>query len=268
MNNTEQNSYRVFTIASGKITAGAAIETIRLKGAGIDLPVVMVGEEGRGRERGVVPVGNPPMVSCPERDKDVWTSSEKCEKSGVVLGEKKDSGYTRNHPDQGQVRGRLMFAEVGETNAGKPKFFTKSDATNDDFVIVVFDTKIGFRGSNAHTGDRSGWKCSKYGCDAAGEGAFNAPSSCPKCGANGYDGPKLIFAPFPGKIIVRGHIAQGDAGRAGGGEQLITLVPKDVVFRTAYSGRLYGAPGSHYYKWDGSKFLAATWDERISADLF
>ncbi|RMD64073.1 hypothetical protein D6833_04860 [Candidatus Parcubacteria bacterium] len=264
MNN---KAYRVFTIESGSVSEGAAISTLHLKGAGIDIPAVIIGEEGRGRERGVVPVGNPPMVPCPERNKDVWTSSDKCEKCGTVLGEKKEGSYTRNHPDQGQVQGRLMFAEVGQTKAGKPKFFSKEKATTDDHIIVVLRTKIGFRGGNSHTGDRAGWKCSKYGCDASGEGAV--PEACPKCGATGsWDGPKLLFAEFPGKIITRGRIAQGAAGRAGGGEQVIALMPKDVVFRTSYSGRLYGAPSSHYYVWDGSKLLAATWDERAAADLF
>lgn len=261
-------SYSVFTIASGSVTAGAVIETLHLKGAGIDIPTIMIGEEGRGRERGVVPVGNPPMVPCSECNKDVWTSSDKCEKCGTVLGEKKEGGYTRHHPDAGMVRGRLMFVEVGETRAGKPKFFSKEKATTEDKIVVVFRTKIGYRGGSSHTGDRAGWKCSKYGCDASCDGAA-MPEACPKCGATGsLDGPKLNFAAFPGEIIAKGYIAEGDAGRMGGGEQFIAFVSKGVVFRTAYSGRLYGAPGSHYYKWDGSKLLAATWDERASADLF
>ena len=266
--NINGNSYKVFTIASGNFSSGAVIETLHLKGAGINIPVIMIGEEGCGRERGVVPVGNPPMVFCSERNKDVWTSSDKCEKCGTALGEKKEGSCTRNHPDAGMEQGRLMFAEVGQTKAGKPKFFSNDRVSSDEFIIVVFDTMIGFRGGNSHTGDRAGWECSKYGCDASGEGATNAPETCPKCGATEIYGPKLNFAKFPGEIIAAGHIAQGAAGRAGGGEQIIALVPKNVVFRTSYSGRLYGAPGSHYYKWDGSKLLAATWDERAVADLF
>ncbi len=265
----DMDAYRVFTVASGQVAAGAVVETLHLKGAGIDIPAIMVGEDGRGRERGVVPVGNPPMVSCLERNKDVLTSADKCEKCGVALGEKKEGGYTRNHPDTGMVQGRLMFAEVGQTKAGKPKFFSMQAATTEDAVLVVCRTKIGFRGGNSHTGDRAGWKCSKYGCDASGEGATNAPETCPKCGATGsWDGPKFNFAKFPGEVVARGYIAQGDAGRMGGGEQFIALMPKGVVFRTEYSGRLYGAPSSHYYKWDGTKLLAATWDERANADLF
>jgi hypothetical protein len=54
----------------------------------------------------------------------------------------------------------------------------------------------------------------------------------------------------------------------GSGEQIVALMSKNVVFRTGYSGRLYGAPSAHYYMWDGEKLLVATWDERVAADLF
>ncbi len=263
-------SYAVFTVKNGEITAGAVIETLHLKGAGVDIPAVIVGEEGRGRQRGVVPVGNPPMVPCPERNRDVWTSSSKCSKCGVaLLGGEGDSYISRNHPDQGEVKGRLMFAEVGKTKAGKPKFLSKEKATTDERIIVVFNTRIGFRGGNRHSGDYAGWRCSRSGCDVSSyDEDADVPETCPKCGATGWDGPSLSFAKFPGEIIATGYIAQGEAGRAGWGEQIIALVPRGAVFRTAYTGRLYGAPGSHYYMWDGSKLLAATWDERVVADLF
>jgi hypothetical protein len=233
MNSNNVKSYRVFTIASGQVTEGAVIDTLHLKGAGIDIPAIIIGEEGRGRERGILPV-------------------------------QLTDGQYKEWQEKRCVQ--IQFAEVGTTKAGKPKLFAKNSASTDEKIICVFRTKIGFRGGNSHTGDRAGWKCSKYGCDASGEG--NAPETCPKCGANGWDGPKIVFKDFPGQIIVKGYIAQGAAGRMGGGEQIIALIPKNVVFRTSYSGRLYGAPGSHYYKWDGSKLLAATWDERAATDLF
>jgi hypothetical protein len=261
-------TYRIFTVSSGKVSEGAEIGKVHLKGAGIDIDAIIIGEEGRGRERGVLPVGNPPQVPCSERGKDLWTSADKCERCGVALGEKKEGSYTRNHPNSGMVTGKLLFAEVGTTKAGKPKFNSRNAADTEEKVIVVFRTTIGFRGGNDHTGDRAGWKCGKYGCDAHGDEPI-APETCPKCSATGsWDGPKHLFAKFPGEIIATGHIAQGDAGRAGGGAQIIALMPKDVVFRTSYSGRLYGAPSAHYYKWDGKRLISATWDERASADLF
>ena len=97
------------------------------------------------------------------------------------------------------------------------------------------------------------------------DGPVDVPEYCPRCGTFG---PNLFFGDFPGKIIASGHVAQGAAGRAGGGEQLIAVMPKDIVFRTGYSGRLYGGPAAHYYKWDGERLLAATWEERAASDLF
>ena len=45
-------------------------------------------------------------------------------------------------------------------------------------------------------------------------------------------------------------------------------MPK-CVFRTTYSGRLYGAPSAHYYSWDGQQLLGGlTWDERCASDIF
>jgi phosphoribosyl-ATP pyrophosphohydrolase len=53
----------------------------------------------------------------------------------------------------------------------------------------------------------------------------------------------------------------------GSGEQIIAIVPKNVVFRTGYSGRLYGAPAGHYYIFDGKQLLAVTWGERMATDI-
>jgi hypothetical protein len=261
------DSYRVFTIESGTITAGAMIDTLHLKGAGMSIPAVVVGEEGRGRARGIVPVSDPPIVPCPDRGRDV-ANADKCDKCGVALGPKQEGRYVCTHPDEGQVQGRLMYALVGETKAGKPKFISQNEATSDDFVVVVFNTQIGFRGGNNHTGDLRGWKCPKAGCDASGDAA-PTPKACPQCGATGsWSGPKPQYAAFPGRVIARGYIAQGEAGGMGGGEQLVAIMPKGVVFRTSYWGRLYGAPDAHYYKWDGEQLLAATREERDAADLF
>ncbi len=221
--------YRVYTVASGAVTAGAAIEYLRLKSAGIDIPVVAVGEEGRGRARGVIPID------------------------------------TTGKPE------RLEFADLGKTSARTPKFIARKAASNDDSIIVVFKTKIGFRGGNDHTGDRAGWACEKCGageggwvCEKYGAGEGAKPDICPKCGTE----TESLFSPFPGEIIARGRIAEGAAGRMGGGEQIVALIPREAVFRTAYSGRLYGEPSSHYYRWNGRRLIAATWNERVNAELF
>jgi len=262
------SSYSVYTVNSGTVTAGAVIEPLRLKGAGIEIPAVIVGEEGRGRELGVVPVANPPRVPCPRRGQDVWGPSGRCDECSTPLGEPREGSSTRSHPDAGMAFGRLMAAELGQTKAGRPKFLSRDLPTSADCIIAVFVTRTGFRGSNAHTGDRAGWKCGNYACLTTGRDAV-VPVACTRCGATGsWDGPRQTFEKFPGEIIARGRIAQGAAGRMSSGEQIIALMPRGAVFRTAYSGRLYGAPSSHYYKWDGKQVLAATWEERAAADLF
>jgi hypothetical protein len=268
MNHNNQ-SYKIFTVESGSVSEGAKIANLHLKGANIDIAAILVGEEGRGRRQEAMPVDRPPMVPCPERNKDTYESGEKCSKCGAQLGAptKGQWSETRKHPDSGLVVGNLMFADIGQTKAGKPKFFSKDSATTDEKIVVVFRTKMGFRGGNNHTGDRAGWKCSKYGCDATGEEPI-APEICPKCGSTGYDGPKHFFAEFPGQKLVCGVIAEGDAGRMGSGEQLIAVMPKGVVFRTTYSGRLYGSPAAHYYMWNGEKLIAVTWEERSASDVF
>ncbi len=267
------NAYKIFTIESGSVSVGATIEKLHLKGASIDIPAILIGEEGRGRERGVLPVGNPPMVPCPERfDQYIGGPRSEAAFQGNDPGPKPEKipvcsscgesyspwelysfnegkgGWKSSHPaEKGLVVEKLLFAEVGETKAGKPKLFAKSVAESDEKAIVVFRTQIGFRGGNSHTGDRNG----KEEYEEWGEKKT-----------------RIIYAEFPGEIIVKGYIAEGIAGRMGGGAQLVALMPKDVIFRTGYSGRLYGEPAAHYYVYNGEKIFSATWKERTAADLF
>ncbi len=53
-------SYRVFTISDGSVLDGAVINSLTLKGkvVGTEIPAIIIGEEGRGRSRGVVTVQN------------------------------------------------------------------------------------------------------------------------------------------------------------------------------------------------------------------
>lgn len=191
--------YRIFTIEAGHVTPGALVETLALKGTDIEVPAVMVGEVGRGRKCGVLPV------------------------TGAAAGD------------------ILPAARIGQTRSGNPKLIAAPfEDADDSAVIAVLRTPIGFRGGNVHTGDR------------APEWTKENPA----------------FLPFPGKILAEGVIAQGDAGAMGSSQQFVAVIPKGVVFRTAYSGRLYGKPLSRYYLWDGSRMLAATWEERAATDLF
>lgn len=195
---------KIFTIENGKVVEGVRVDSFTLKGAGVTIPAVLVGEEGRGRRLGVLPVQLLPACYAE------W------EKEGYVY---------------------IHSAQVGATKAGKPKLFQAEDTDTIDRCICVFRTKIGFRGGNSHTGDRLS--------DLSDE-----------------------FHPFPGEVLCEGIIAQGAAGRMGSGKQLVAVIPAGIVFRTGYSGRLYGAPSSHYYVYRDGQILSATWKEREISDIF
>lgn len=79
-----------------------------------------MGEEGRGRHLGVLPVELLP---------DSYKSWEE------------------------DLRVEIQYAEVGQTKSGKPKLFQTDQHGSLDRIICVFRTQIGFRGSNEHTGD-------------------------------------------------------------------------------------------------------------------
>ena len=216
---------QVFTVQNGQVERGAALHIHTLSN-GMTIPVVAVGEEGRGRKQAMIPVANAPLADA-------------------------------------EAPGRLLYADLGTTKSGGAKLIARQEpGTADTEAILVFRTGIGFRGSNAHTGDRAGWVCQKFAtCRKEGTGA--PPAACPKCGGTGFD---LTFAPFPGRVLATGVIAQGNAGNMGSGEQIIAVMPRGVVFRTAYSGRLYGEPADHYYIFDGQQVLAVTWGERMATD--
>lgn len=201
------NAFRIFTIESGSVRDGVVVEKLTLKGAQTDIPAILIGEEGRGRQRGVLP---------------------------VTL----TNGQYKEWQEKGRVT--ILFAEVGTSQSGKPKLFARESGSDEKF-IGVFRTKMGFRGGNSHTGDRTGTE---------------------EYDEWGTTKTRNTFAPFPGETIVEGRIAQGDAGGMGSGQQLVATLPKGVWFRTSYSGRLYGSPSAHYYRWDGTKLVAMTWDDR------
>ncbi len=241
-----------FTIENGKVSEGAKVDSFTLKGAGVSIPAIIIGEEGRGRKLGVLPVQLLPDT----------------------YAEWKEKGYTHIHS-----------ATVGTTKSGKPKLSQTEEADTTEKCICVFRTKIGFRGGNSHTGDRKGeywvrdWFISlpesvpeKERYTREEVAAIVAAITPPKeKGIWRWDAGferKLEFNPFPGEILCEGIIAQGQAGRMGSGEQLVAVMPRGVVFRTGYSGRLYGAPPAHYYIWDGGNLLSATWQERNLVDLF
>jgi len=221
-------SYSIYTVTKNNVTLGTRVQALVLKSAGISIPAVIVGEEGRGRVRGVLPVNSVSPLD--------------------------DGSYPS-----------IVAASIATTQAGKPKLVARDIVSTREKVIIVFRTSIGFRGGNSHTGDYTGWTC--RACGNISLVNEPVPEVCP-CGCGSYRGPELTFEPFPGEIIARGRIAQGKAGNAGSGEQIIALMPQGVVFRVALSGRLYGNPSTFYGRWDGEQLVVLTRTERDASDLF
>lgn len=203
---------KIFTIESGKVAKGVRVDSFTLKGAGVTIPAIIIGEEGRGRKLDVLPTQLLPDT----------------------YAEWQEKGYTHIHS-----------AQIGETKSKRPKLFQTENTDTTEKCICIFRTKIGFRGGNSHTGDRDG----------------GTEKNC-------WGEERPTFHPFPGEILCEGVIAQGDAGRMGSGRQLVAVMPAGIVFRTGYSGRLYGAPRAHYYLFRDGQILSATWEEREVADIF
>lgn len=199
---------QLFTISSGTVEPGVLVGTFTT--TNFTIPAVMVGEDGRGRAKGVLP------VALTNEAYAVWK-----EKGSVTI----------------------QYANVGLTQKGLPKLFqTEKNETDEHGFLAVFETKIGFRGGNSHTGDRDLEKSTDE---------------------------KLEFLPFPATTtLVTGIISQGAAGNMGSGQQPICIMPFNVVFRTGYSGRMYGNPRAHYYMHNGVKLMSATYEERQLSDLF
>lgn len=254
---TMNEAMKIFTVAGGKVQDGAVVERFTLQGAGVTIPAVLVGETGRGRKLGVLPVDLLP------HQRQEW------EEKGKVI---------------------IYSAKIGQTKSGRPKLIATEAHDTVDHILVVLRTPIGFRGSNSHTGDRveEYWTLDSWYKESATKAgipikdrytADEVREYSPRIMKTHYGkdeeyvwdagfNRQLKFAPFPGEILVEGVIAQGDAGRMGSGHQYVAIIPKGVVFRTGYSGRLYGKPAAHYYLWDGERLLAATWEERQVSDLF
>lgn len=202
---------QIWTISDGA-RLGAEVETFTLKNGEISIPAIIIGEDGRGRELGVLPVHLHP------------DNLEKWKKDGRLF---------------------VKYATLGKTKSGKPKLFEVCMETPGSVgFIAIMRTEIGFRGSNEHTGELIEEKKDDWGSDCS------------------------IYENWPGENICSGYIAEGAAGRAGGGHQYVAVMPKGVVFRTKKRGRLYGKPGEFFYKHDGSEVLFCTAEEREVSELF
>jgi hypothetical protein len=239
---------KIFTIEAGSVKDNAEVTALTLA-SGVKIPVVTVGEEGRGRRLGVLPVSLLP------ESKAMW-----------------DYGKTVH----------IENVRVGETRSGKPKLIEVERESCSEYAVMVLKTPAGFRGTNAH-GERLVWKIVK---DTWGgpikvlSGRFkseilknpetheiyanhretfpDAPSSASIEDFVENYAKAEVEGNLPGNVIASGEIAQGAAGRAGGGEQFVVVMPKDTTWAIKMRGRLYGKPSSYEYVFDGTVVTAYT----------
>ena len=234
---------KIFTIAAGSVKTGGEVVALPLA-SGAKVPAVTVGEEGRGRKLGVLPV-----TLLPE-SKALW-----------------DSG---KNP-------RIKNVRVGETHAGLPKLIEIDDDGDTSHAVIILATPAGFRGSNSHgemimwgLDNEYGWKIEglPYTTKARFRGELIKNPEIEKKFSQARENSKYLYAnsveefveryaytftegDLPGKILVRGEIAQGMAGRAGGGSQYILVVPRGARWAIKMTGRLYGSPSAYEYFFDG-----------------
>ena len=240
--------YRLFTISSGVVVAGADVVRYTLQD-GIVVPAILIGEEGYGRVRGVLPV-------------DLTHSQmEEWRKNGQVT---------------------ILYAQIRTSQGGRSQLLARNSASQEDRIICVFRTQIGVRGSNDHTGDLTGtytpnmgylapsWARTIFTQNKEEEKTFTLLEAEEWMVEHASEGVRVTevftkgFHQFPGKTLITGQIAQGIAGKMGSGTQLVAVLPEKVWFRTAYLGRIQG-PQAHYYLWNAEyegKLLAMTWEGR------
>lgn len=245
---------KIFTIEAGSVRDNAEVIALTLA-SGVKIPVVTVGEEGRGRKLGVLPVSLLP------KSQAMWDYEKK-----VHIGD----------------------VRVGETRSGRPKLIEiKPDGYTDD-AVVVMATPAGFRGSNRH-GAKLVWKLyadiwsflwdkdlkmvtGRFKADILKNPVtreiFTEYKKAYPNAASVESGriedfvenvaETAVEGDLPGQIIASGEIAQGAAGRAGGGEQFVVIIPKDTTWAIKMTGRLYGRPSSYEYVFDGNTVIAYT----------
>lgn len=145
--------------------------------------------------------------------------------------------------------------EISETGG---KFLGRVSSGKDDSqALIVLRTPVFKGGKNFHTGDVKSSACFK--CEVEYDGLT---ITCGYCGRK----LKTYYSDFPAKVIARGTVRNSKKPHFG--EQLIAVVKKGKVFRTAYNGYVWPNPGAHFHFFDGVKIVTQTSEERKAGRLF
>jgi len=180
------------------ILPGAAVETYQDHLG--SRPGIIVGEGGRGRKVGFLPV------------------------VGAEPGD------------------RIVAASLHRTETGQPYLVAAGVPTTDKAALLVVLADYGFRGSNSIHGEFVEWRCQYCGKVETTE----PQSEWCDCGRRILD---VEFRPL--MVLVKGIIADGEAGRMASGEQAVILVRRGEKVYVDRSGRLYGRPARLVYWFNG-----------------
>lgn len=245
---------RVWTIKAGQIWSGATVVPFTLAN-GTAIPSIVVGEKGRGRCLGVVPVDRAKAIPCPDRGKRYFFRRPiQCEQCGVTAPE----GI---HPMAGVIYERIRFAALRTSRSGRPKLVAQEAPGPDsqEKAVLVFRTPFGTRGSNFHSGDLTDWWC---GCGGKGS---SWTEGCTECGQT--LSIHRNYGNMPGEVLAYGVAAEGEAGKSGNGSQYVLIAKVGDVIRTVYGGRWSGEP-FHCYKILADQILVATLKDRVAGNPF
>lgn len=122
----------------------------------------------------------------------------------------------------------LRWASLGKSQSGRPKL-VKEKELEANYCLIVFRTPAGLGGANEHTGQQK---------------------LIPEGNQMAFLNESLkSYLPFPGRILVSAEISKSWKDYFDSSYQLIAVMPKDRIFRVAYSDQR----GLHeyYYKYDG-----------------
>lgn len=213
------------------VTANSVTPSIRVSIG--PFPHVGIGEAGRGRSYGRVPLGKLdfPTDSVPEALE--CASVIKTREKGTLLLVKEKQGDSRR-------------------------------------ALVLVEIAAGFRGSTTWTGVTTvKTPCKKRGQTLYSSQCPDCGTKLPEYGAvhadqgMAYDWP--AFPPQGITVVAEGARAQGAAGRMGGHVERLLIMEPGSMFRVARHGRLYGAPSRRYVIWTGEDLKLGSFDELFPA---
>lgn len=258
---------------SGEIRTGWPVDTAH--GA----PAVSLGEAGRGRTLTRLPLEGPaPPATCTGN-----VTTRTFPHWGTPRWQARCSGCdTRRYTGPEDPEGPLYGVGEGATEAealaelrhGPPKDPTPrvlggalarhghlwrvapGPAEGEACAVLVRD-QSGYRGTWTLTGDPT-----PTGCPLAGE--YSETSHlCASCGVEVSPWTRhadYTYGPAP-RVLAQGMCAQGDAGRMGGGAEVVVVLRPGGGFVVRRAGRLYGREARVYYRWDGTTLVRVPAEE-------